>query len=165
MRMSIGVRIGLGVLAVVLGVAALIVYSVEDEYGGQEAVEGLAKGYLPSAVVEVRDVSWADSGDAAIDYEVIVEDSDATVQLIDGGGEVLFTGTPTETNLWLDAQGSQMYTGSNAGADGYLNSLRDGAKSFAIAWVLGIVAAVALIAAVIPNRHPRSSSVPTPTTM
>lgn len=162
MRMSVGARIGLGVLAVALGLAALVAYSVENEYGGQEAVEGLAKGYLPSAVVEVRDVGWAGSTDAAIDYEVIVEDTSATVRLIDGGGRVLFKGTPTEADLWLDAQGSQMYVGSSTGADGYLNDMRDDAKSFAIAWVLAIVGAVSLIAAAIPNRHSRGSSVPTP---
>ncbi len=162
MRMSMGVRVALILLAVVLGLTALIVLGVEREYGGQEAIEGIAKGYLPNQLVEVRDVDWALDTEASGDYELAVEGNDAVIRLVEGDGGILFTGPPDEAGTWLDEQGSRQYLGANDDADAYLNDLRDSAKSYTGAIVLGLAALGLLIVAVVPNRQARQTPTPTP---
>lgn len=158
MSMSIGARVLLIVLAVLVGIGAFVSYAIEREYGGQSAIEGLAKGYLPENVVEVREVDWGLEAEASNDYEMRVEASDvAVVALVDGNGRVLFTGTPSEATSWLDTQGPQQFVGTNQTADAYLTDLRDGAKSYTTSIVLAIVAVGILTVAVIPNRKPRQS--------
>lgn len=164
MSMSIGARVVLVVFAVLAGIGAFVSYAIEGEYGGQSAIEGLAKGYLPDSAVEVRDVDWGLGAEAANDYEMAVEGSGvAVVRLVDGNGRVLFTGTSAEAMSWLDAQGPQQFVGTNQSADAYLTDLRDGAGSYTTSSILTIIAAGLLVVAVIPNREPRQSHAIGPT--
>lgn len=160
MRMRTGARLTLIGLAIVVGLAAFVIYSNEQEYGGNSAIEGLAKGYLPSSLVEVRDVDWGLESEAPNDYEVTVHIEDAEVRLIDGEGRVLFAGTTLETEVWLDEQGTQQFIGTNPEVNTYLDDLRDEAKTYTTSMVLGVIAVGMLVVAFIPNRRhqPRSST-------
>lgn len=158
MRLSMGARIALVVLAAFVGVAALLMFFEEREYGGQDAIEGLAKGYLLDDMVEVRQVDWGLAAEAASDYELTVEADQAVIRLVDGGGRVLFTGTLYEADTWLNEQGPQRYLGSRSGADAYLANLRDGAKNYATAITMTIVAIGLVLIAVIPSPADRPTT-------
>jgi|GEM_PF-4315015 len=158
MHLSKGVRILLVVSAVLVGLMAFVSYGIEQEYGGNTATEGLAKGYLPDSAVEVREVGWGDGADVNNDYELAVEGSGvAVVRLIDGNGRVLYTGTETEAMAWLDTQGPQQFIGTSQSANAYLTDAKDGAQTYTTSIILAIVAAGLLVIAVIPNRKPQQS--------
>ena len=158
MQLSKGVRVFLVVLAVLVGLIAFVSYGIEQEYGGNSAIEGLAKGYLPGSAVEVREVGWGDGADVNNDYELAVEGSEvAVVRLIDGNGRVLYTGTETDAVAWLDTQGPQRFIGTSQSADAYLTDARDGAQTYTTSTILAIVAVGLLVVALIPNRKPQQS--------
>jgi hypothetical protein len=168
MRISMGARVVLIVVAVVVGLTALVAYALGREYGGNEATEGLAKGYLPDDLVEVRSVDWGLGADASRDYELAVEGEIAVIRLVEGDGMTLFTGSADEAGSWLDEQGPQQFLGSAADADAHLSDLRDDATSYTGAIILGLTAIGLLIVALIPNRRtheppgasPSTSSLP-----
>lgn len=158
MSISTGRRVLLVVLAVLAGIGAFVSYAIEGEYGGQTEIDGLAKGYLPDGVVEVREVDWAQGAEASNDYEMRIDASDiAVVALVDGEGTVLFTGTSDEATAWLDTQGPQQFIGTNQQADAYLTDLADSATSYSTTVILAIVAVGLLVLGLIPNRKPSQS--------
>lgn len=158
MHLSKGVRVFLVVSAVLVGLMAFVSYGLEQEYGGNSATEGLARGHLPDGIVEIREVGWGLGAEANNDYEMRVEASDvAVVALVDGNGRVLFTGTTDQAISWLDTQGPQQFVGTNQSAAAYLTDLKDGATSYTTSIILAIVAGGLLVVSLIPNRNPRQS--------
>ena len=72
-----------------MGIVGLLMWADEAEHGGWEAMDGLAEGYLPGALVEVREVPWASGNDElATSYEVrLVEGDTYEVAFVDRQGQ------------------------------------------------------------------------------
>ena len=155
MQLSRTARIVLIVGGLLVGVFGLLMWADEDEHGGWEAMDGRAEGYLPGALVEVREVPWASEEDElSTSYEVrLVEGDVYEVAFVDRQGQVMFTGTLGEVEAWLDDQGEQVFVGTQSETTAWIEEARDTEKSFVVPAIVIGCGVLFIIAGFIPNRR------------
>ncbi len=157
-------KIVLVVLALVTGVLVLGTFawfSVEQEYGGQDAVSGVVIGHLPDGSAEVRELTgpavdprWADYEG---EYEVFDEDGIVVVRFVDRGGEMLASGTQDEVVAWLDDQGPVLFTGTYGEATDFRRSLQESGQSGFPFWMVPIWF-VPILVGVLAARRDRTAA-------
>jgi hypothetical protein len=146
----------------VLVLGTLAWWTFEQEYGGQDAVSGVAIGHLADGTAELREITWPGlDPEASTDYEVADEGDVVVVRFVDHGGAVLFSGTADEVTAWLDEQGPQLYTGTYGEVIDYRRSLQEsGQRSFPV-WLIPIWFVPILTSIVVARREERERAVPT----
>ncbi len=153
------------ILALVTGVLVLGTFAwfgVEQEYGGQDAVSGVAIGHLADGTAELREVTWPGlDPEASTDYEVTDEGDVVVVRFVDHGGAVLFSGTADEVAAWLDEQGPQVYTGTYGEVIDYRRSLQESGQSGFPFWLVPIWFVPILTAIIVARREEKERAVPT----
>jgi hypothetical protein len=146
------------VVALVTGVLVLVTFvwmSFEREYGGQDAVSGVAIGHLADGSAELRELTWPGLGpEESTEYEVSDEDGVSVVRLVDHEGAVLFSGTAGEVTAWLDAQGPVLFTGTYAEVVDHRRSLQESDQHGFPVWLVPVWM-VPLLVAVLAGRRDR----------
>ena len=146
------------VLALVTGVLVLGTFAwfgVDQEYGGQDAVSGVAIGHLADGTAELREITWPGlDSEASTDYQVAEEGDVVVVRFVDHGGAVLFSGTADEVSVWLDEQGPQLYTGTYGEVIDYRRDLQESDQGGFPFWLIPIWF-VPILTAVLAGRRDR----------
>lgn len=148
-------RILLAILGVLALVAGWLAWSLENEYGGNGAIEGQATGNLADGSVEIRHVDDP-TGDVPLDYEVIDLGGGLFevrwMDLGEGRSPVALTGTSSEVTAWREALGPQVFAGSSIeAAHAWQDEQRAQEKNYAVAWILLILGGALLASTVVPR--------------
>ena len=148
-------RIVLVVGGLFVGLFGWMMWIDEAEHGGWDAMDGLEEGHLVDGSVEIREVPWSNREEGMSgSYEVrLVEGVTYEVAFVDREGEVLFTGTAEEVDVWLDAQGEQVSVGTQSEALAGTDEQRATEKSYVTAAVVIGLGILLIIIAVIPSRR------------
>jgi hypothetical protein len=151
--MSTLVKVMIGLVTGVLVLGTLAWWTFEQEYGGQDAVSGVAIGHLADGTAELREITWPGlDPEASTGYEVADEGDVVVVRFVDHGGAVLFSGTADEVDSWLDEQGPQLYAGTYDGAIAYRRDLQESGQDGFPVWMIPIWF-VPILTAVIASRR------------
>lgn len=155
MEVSRTARIVLIIGGLLVGMVGWLMWADEAEHGGWEVMDGLAEGYLPGGLVEVREVPWAGGEDElATSYEVrLVEGDMYEVAFVDRQGQVMFTGTLAEVEAWLDDQGEQVFVGTQPETSSWIEDARETEKSYVAPAVVIGFGLLLLIVGFIPHRR------------
>ena len=163
--MSTVVKLMIGLVTGVLVLGTLAWWTLEREYGGQDAVSEVVIGHLPDGSAEVRELTgprvdprWGDYGG---EYEVVDEDGTFVVRFVDRGGEMLFSGTEDEATAWLDEQGPVLFTGTYGEAIDHRRSLQESGQTGFPVWLVPIWFVPILTAIIAARRQEEERAVPT----
>jgi hypothetical protein len=157
MTMSTVVKLMIGIVTGVLVLGTLAWWALEREYGGQDAVSGVAIGRLPDGTAELREITWPGlDPEAGTDYEVTDEGGVVVVRFVDHGGAVLFSGTGDEVTAWLDEQGPQLYTGTYGEVIDHRRSLQESGQSGFPVWLVPIWVVPILTAIIAARREEKA---------